>query len=812
MSKSSDKIDNLSDYIYIETVSINFILKTKGDFITHDLDPIPFHPNMSDVERFTNSKQILFPSFIKISQSDVNKNSKIGASRIELFTHLDLYSKFIKNMSKERVTPLTSTGLLVIDKDKNRDNDNGENFKRIMVSSEYISKAEIILNNIGVMKHIFFPINGNLFMLGHKFLITESRYISHEASEEMYDYSNKKFKLPKSFTVTIELNILDATNNENIGKFSERSCIAKKTSIRKDFDEMFGTNAKSNIMMPINTLKTVMTVNRNFGKAITDWESRNIYKQPPKTEREKLEFESKMDPLARNKRDYDEKMVGINSLPPGYVKELNKFDEDIKLFIARSNEIIENDDKAVYNKKLLKILFNDIIKSGYTVEREGDKPETNENEVNDTMETKENDFVKKDVTSRHKFIEGIKPKNEKTIYERYKPETRDDKYFEEINDKITSLEKEFADSDDNAEQNELKTKIEKLKELTQTNKDTNKNDTQERWQQIVRSVDTIKKAVKDIESKDKVKEIKDDNENSIKSIDKKINDVYNKLKILNARNRSIFDEDAAYNVIEESTISSDKANAEAAAAVKKKMEKSLTDLIGKDNWPYFIPYIYSHETTYDESEDPNDTKDELITELNGYYADYIKLQKILNPKKMLNGSISILKLQLKTLKDMIANTDKISNKLSGDRNNIRDVTNNPVFKEFTTKIEIVKSILNHQENIRKALEFVISQLSELNTSNIRKTDDEYIPSNDDGKIILNIVKNLNKKFNDETISTPLSKLLLSITPLKKGGSKISRKQKFMSRKKRNNKKNNKKYNITKKKNNNITKKKYIKRI
>ncbi len=79
MSKPTDKRGNPPDYIIIDTVSIKFILRTKGDFITHALDPIPFHPNMSDVERFTNSKQILFPSFIKISQSDVNKNSKIGA-------------------------------------------------------------------------------------------------------------------------------------------------------------------------------------------------------------------------------------------------------------------------------------------------------------------------------------------------------------------------------------------------------------------------------------------------------------------------------------------------------------------------------------------------------------------------------------------------------------------------------------------------------------------------------------------------------------------------------------------------------------
>ena len=802
MSKTRDKIDNLSDYIYIETVSIKFILKTKGDFITHDLDPIPFHPNMSDVVRFTNSSQILFPSFIKISQSDVNKNSKIGASRIELFTHLDLYSKFIKKLSKERVTPLTTTGLLVIEKDKNRDNDNGDNFKRIMVSSEYISKAEIIVNNIGVLKNVFFPINGNIFMLGHKFLITESRYISHEASEEVYDYSNKKFKLPKSYTVTIELNILDATNNENIGKFSERSCIAKKTSILKDIDEIFITKNKSKIMMPINTLKTVMTVNRNFGKLITDWEIRNIYKQPPRTEREKIEFESRMDPFMRNKKEYDEKMVEINNLPPGYVKELNKLDEDFLSFEKRIQDISEHGNAdSEYNKKLLQILFNDINKSQYNIEKPADY-ETKEADY----ETKESKFLSDVKKNSSDSIKNIKGGIEKEIYDKYKPESEEQESVDTVNKKIAILEKEFTESNDEAKQKEIKSKIEKLRSLEESTSKYNVQQTRDVWERIVRSVNAIKKAVKINENKEKVEALKNDNQKNISSIEKKIIEIYKKLKILNSRRRNKVEESLNDNSLEG----------------KNKLLKRMTDLIGKSDWPYFIPHIYSREKTYQDMEDPIDTKDELITELTGYYANYIKLQNSLNTGKRLNGSISILKLQNKSLKEMIDNTNKIIKKLNDDRGKIRDTRGDPGYALLNDKITMVGIILQNQENIEKAFEVVITKLSVLNTSKINKSEDEYIPSNDDGKIIQNIVNNIiDKKSNTLDLQNDSNNTLYKLISKKtSGGSKISRKKKFISRKKHNNNNNNnyKKYNITKKnnnitkKNNNITKKKYIKRI
>ena len=727
MSRLKAKVDNSSDYLYIDTVSIQFILRTKGDFITHDLDPVPFHPNMSDIVRFTNNTQILFPSFVKISQSDVNSNSKLGASRIELFTHIDLYSKFIKRLSEERDTSLTKTGLLVIDKDNNRDNDGGDNFKRIMVSPEYISKDEIIVNNIGVLKGIFFPINGKIFMLGHKFLITASRYISHEASEETYDYSNKRFKEPRVYTVILELNVLDATNNENIGDFSERSCIAKKTSILKDIDEIFITKAKSKIMMPINTLKTVMTVNRKFGKAITDWESRNIYKQPPRTEQEKRDFDNMIntDALMRNKRDYDEKMVEINNLPSGYVKELNKLDEDFKLFTKRSKDIDEMDNNTTpdYKNKLLKILFTDINKSIYTVEN---KTKYDNSEIK---------FVKSNNNDeRTEIIQGIKVDIAKEIYDNYKETT--DSGNKKITTKIKDLEKEFAGSDDEAERNEIKTKIEKLNELKRKNEIHVTLDTPDQWEKIVRSVDKIKKAVKDDENKGKIEATKKDNKTNMDGIKTKIEGIYTKLKKLNSGRRNIVDEDMT---------------SQLGVALHN-------SIIENQPWPYFIPYIYSREESViprpnKDDDDISDTKEELIAELETYYASYIKLQNSFNTSKPLAGSISILRLQLTTLNGIISNTNSVLTRIKEEIKRTHISSSNG--EDDKKKIKIVEAILKNQNNIKNALEEIITTLSDSNTIKTNENN-KYIPSNTDGKIIWGMINNQNNKINKIT-TTDLNK-------------------------------------------------------
>ena len=327
------------------------------------------------------------------------------------------------------------------------------------------------------------------------------------------------------------------------------------------------------------------------------------------------------------------------------------------------------------------------------------------------------------------------------------------------------------------------------------------------WERIVRSVNAIKKAVKINENKEKVEALKNDNQKNISSIEKKIIEIYKKLKILNSRRRNKVEESLNDNSLEG----------------KNKLLKRMTDLIGKSDWPYFIPHIYSREKTYQDMEDPIDTKDELITELTGYYANYIKLQNSLNTGKRLNGSISILKLQNKSLKEMIDNTNKIIKKLNDDRGKIRDTRGDPGYALLNDKITMVGIILQNQENIEKAFEVVITKLSVLNTSKINKSEDEYIPSNDDGKIIQNIVNNIiDKKSNTLDLQNDSNNTLYKLISKKtSGGSKISRKKKFISRKKHNNNNNNnnyKKYNITKKnnnitkKNNNITKKKYIKRI
>ena len=241
------------------------------------------------------------------------------------------------------------------------------------------------------------------------------------------------------------------------------------------------------------------------------------------------------------------------------------------------------------------------------------------------------------------------------------------------------------------------------------------------------------------------------------------------------------------------------------------LSDNLNKLIKDTTWPYFIPYTYSREKSYEDVEDPIDTKQELIDELTKYYDTYIKIQKTLYPNKKLNGSISILKLQLKSLSKMITKTNAVIKDLREDAYKASKGRDNKMTEPIEEKIAIVEKIRTNQENIQKALEEIITKLSEVDLSKIGKND-EYTPSNKDGAIIhamirsgpvtgkkspkytikiSNLTNNINNIVKDNILLT-----LLLLPQSGGGSSKVTRKKRFISKKICHKKNNNK---ITKKK-------------
>jgi hypothetical protein len=347
---SSKKDKEKSDTITIETTQLKINIKSTGDLTTKEFDLIPFHPNMADLRDLSNNSYILFPSFVKITMKDLKK-AGVGEDYPKVFMNLDKYIKLIKyvtNPDKEE------DYTLFIDKSqvKNYTVSLAQNAFSDLVAdnmsdaitiqkNEPLTKEEIIVNNIELIKSIFLPVKSHFFILGNDYVIGQSKYMPpYVASSE----KNTKLEhetaqvIPLVYTVRFELQLLDAANNPDAGDFSKMTCKAKKGNIAKDMKDIFGTNfgyvaeKKAAIPSILNTSKT--TQNRQFSKLQKEWEERNKFVKPPTNERERLAIEKNWTPIQRKMAEFDKKQAEYNKIPPFWIKETEDLNEKYKRFIT----------------------------------------------------------------------------------------------------------------------------------------------------------------------------------------------------------------------------------------------------------------------------------------------------------------------------------------------------------------------------------------------------------------------------------------------------------------------------------------------
>lgn len=347
---SSKKDKEKSDTITIETTQLKINIKSTGDLTTKEFDLIPFHPNMADLRDLSNNSYILFPSFVKITMKDLKK-AGVGEDYPKVFMNLDKYIKLIKyvtNPDKEE------DYTLIIDKSqvKNYTVSLAQNAFSDLVAdnmsdaitiqkNEPLTKEEIIVNNIELIKSIFLPVKSHFFILGNDYVIGQSKYMPpYVASNE----KNTKLEhetaqvIPLVYTVRFELQLLDAANNPDAGDFSKMTCKAKKGNIAKDMKDIFGTNfgyvaeKKAAIPSILNTSKT--TQNRQFSKLQKEWEERNKFVKPPTNERERLAIEKNWTPIQRKMAEFDKKQAEYNKIPPFWIKETEDLNEKYKRFTA----------------------------------------------------------------------------------------------------------------------------------------------------------------------------------------------------------------------------------------------------------------------------------------------------------------------------------------------------------------------------------------------------------------------------------------------------------------------------------------------
>jgi hypothetical protein len=346
---SSKKRKEAPQSITIDTTTLKINIKSTGDLITKDYDLLPFHPNMADLRDLSNNSYILFPSFVKITMKDL-KNAGVGEDYPKVFMNLDKYIKLIKYVtSPDRAEDFT----LFIDKTQVKNYSialaqnaltdlMADNATDIISIQKYepLTEQEIITNNIEIIKNIFLPVKSHFFILGNDYVIGQSKfkppYIpSTETNLKLSDISKK---IPLAYTVTFELQLLDAANNPDAGNFSKMSCKAKKANIAKDSMDIFGTNfgyvPEKKAMIPsiLNTSKT--TQNRQFSKLQKEWEERNKYVKAPANERERIAMEKNWTPLQRKMAEFDKKQEAYNKIPPLWIKEKQELEAKYKDFTA----------------------------------------------------------------------------------------------------------------------------------------------------------------------------------------------------------------------------------------------------------------------------------------------------------------------------------------------------------------------------------------------------------------------------------------------------------------------------------------------
>ena len=335
MAGKNTKDSKESDPISIDTTILKINIKTTGDLKTKDYDLIPFHPNMADLRDLSNNSYILFPSFVKITMKDLQK-AGVGSDYPNVFMNLDKYIKLIRyatDPNKEEDNTLLTNKLQL----KNYAMSLAQNaLTGLMADSdvdtiavqkyEHLTDEEIITNNIELIKSLFLAAKSHFFILGNDYVIGKSNYIppylaSNEKNERL---SSEVKKIPLNYTITIEIELLDAANNPAAGDFMKMSCKGKKENIAKDMKDIFGYNfgyvpeVRSSIPSILNTSEA--TKNRQFGKLQYEWEKRNKYVKAPANERERLALEKTWTPLQRKMAEYDKQQEAFNKIPPQWIK------------------------------------------------------------------------------------------------------------------------------------------------------------------------------------------------------------------------------------------------------------------------------------------------------------------------------------------------------------------------------------------------------------------------------------------------------------------------------------------------------------
>ena len=203
--------------------TLKLILRTEGDFITDPSKNMFFNTAMLDTPIKNNTTETIYfvPDVIldkELLNEALEKLPTMGKDLRNIFTDYNTFSAVIE----------TSTKMLGAKTEKNIDKDD-------------IRKKKILLNNLNLLKSIFFPTNGIIKIRENKYSIYDSAYSINE--DEYKKYIKLTVNNRNSIQFYIKLKLIDLSIKEGSRtNFLRYSCNEKAANLAAQARGIFGTS------------------------------------------------------------------------------------------------------------------------------------------------------------------------------------------------------------------------------------------------------------------------------------------------------------------------------------------------------------------------------------------------------------------------------------------------------------------------------------------------------------------------------------------------------------------------------------------
>ena len=153
-------------------------IETRGEHKTKQGEPIKYNVKMSD-PNLRSSDTLYFSPTLSITKKSI-RNAGIDTNDMKVFTNPTNLDKVLKYIM-------------------------GKGFQK--TTAKKAKEKGVVMNNIKLLKSIYFPSRGKFFIDGKAYIINKSEIVKDSIEEKMI---NSATGIPGEYDVTIKLSLLDA--------------------------------------------------------------------------------------------------------------------------------------------------------------------------------------------------------------------------------------------------------------------------------------------------------------------------------------------------------------------------------------------------------------------------------------------------------------------------------------------------------------------------------------------------------------------------------------------------------------------------